>query len=405
MKYHLKKWLKLKFLFFILAVTGSCIDPFNPGTDRFQSMLVVDALVTDEDASYYCYLTRTFKDNQDIPKSVKGATVSVADDTGASFPFREIAPGVYRSDSLTFRGIVGRSCTLHITSAEGEYYVSDPVTMLDVPEVDSLYFGKGRFTTDDGVMHEGIWIYINSEKPADAKYMRWTYEEYWKFRVPWPKIYEYTNQYDIQRIDPQEVENVICWNHHVSDDIIIENKDADPNHSFEKKPMTFIASDLSDRITIRYYIKVSQFAITEEEYIFWDLLKQINEAGGDIFHRQPFQLFSNLHNSETPEDQVLGYFRVAAVRSSSFYIDVDDLQELGLPSYDYGCKWAIVEPEGILTFDDIYDLYTRILKYVFTAPVYNDEMHLIALVFNTPRCADCRVTGNLLKPDFWVDTD
>jgi len=144
MKYHLKKWLKLKFLFFILAVTGSCIDPFNPGTDRFQSLLVVDALVTDEDASYYCYLTRTFKDNQGIPESVKGATVSVSDDTGANFPFSEIAPGVYRSDSVTFRGIVGRSYTLHITSAEGEHYVSYPVTMLDVPEIDSLYFGKDR---------------------------------------------------------------------------------------------------------------------------------------------------------------------------------------------------------------------------------------------------------------------
>jgi len=254
-------------------------------------------------------------------------------------------------------------------------------------------------------MHEGIWIYINSEKPADAKYMRWTYEEHWKFRVPWPVKYKYISQDNIPVIPPDEVENAICWNHHLSDNIIIENKQADSRPSFEKKPMTFIASDLSDRITVRYYIKISQFALTEEEYIFWDLLKQINEAGGDIFHRQPFQLFSNLYNSETPEDQVLGYFEVSAVKSSSFYIDLNDLKELGLPSYDYGCKWMIVEPEGILTFDDIYDLYTRILGYVFTAPAYDDEMHLIALVFNTPRCADCRVTGNLLKPDFWVDSD
>jgi hypothetical protein len=402
MKCQIEKLSKQKVIFFTLVFITSCIDPFTPTVDKYQSMLVVDALVTDQDESYYCRLTRSFEDNQDTPEQVTGATVFVTDDAGGSFIFSEISPGVYRSDSLSFRGAAGRAYSLHITSAEGEQYASYPVTMLDVPEIDSLYFGKDRVTTDDGVLHEGIRIYFDSEKPVDAKYMRWTYEEYWKFRVPFPQKYDYFKRDSIISVFPPK--NQTCWKYYNFAGIIIGDRDSDASEAYIKKPLTFIASDLSDRITVRYYIKVRQYSLTEDEYHFWDLLKQINEAGGDLFNRQPFQLISNIYNTETPKDQVLGYFKVSAVKDASLYADLSELKDMNLPRYRYDCSTITVESYLDYSMDEIYLLYTKMWGYVFVEPEYNDEgTAVIGLIFSSKPCGDCRWTGNPVKPDFWVD--
>ena len=404
MKCQIKKLSKQKVAFFILAFVTSCIDPFTPTVDKYQSMLVVDALVTDRNESYYCRLTRSFQDNEETPEQVTGATVYVKDNAGGSFLFSEISPGVYRSDSLSFRGTVGRSYTLHVTSSRGEQYASDPVTMIDVPEIDSLYFGKDRVTTDDGVLHEGIRIYFDSEKPVEGKYLRWTYEEYWKFKVPFPQKYEYFKADSIISIYPYKYET--CWKKNISDEIIIEDRDADASEAFIKKPLKFIASDLSDRITLRYYIKVRQYSVSADEYHFWDLLSQINEAGGDIFNRQPFQLISNVYNTETPEDQVLGYFKVSAVKEASLYADLSDLKELDLPRYQYDCSPIIIESYLNMSFNEIYKYFTSMFGYVFVQPEYNDAgTALIGLIFSSKPCGDCRWTGNPVMPDFWIDNE
>jgi len=324
----------------------------------------------------------------------------VSDDAGGNFIFNEISPGVYRSDSLSFRGAVGRTYSLHITSADGEKYASDPVTLIGIPEIDSLYYGKDRMTTDDGLQHEGIRIYFDSKKPAEGKYIRWTYEEHWKFSIPFPPYYEYYSSNNIVFI-PQK--NKTCWKYNNSDDIIIADSDADASDAFVKKPLIFIASDLSDRITVRYFIKVRQYSLSEDEYHFWNLLSQIYEAGGDLFNRQPFQLISNLCNTEKPKDQVLGYFKVSAVREASMYIDIKDLIALNLPRYDYGCSLVTVEPSADYSLDEIYENYTRILGYAFYAPEFDENMRVIGLIFSTQLCADCSKTGNPQQPDFWID--
>ncbi len=122
MKYQKAKWLRLIVVILILAATFSCIDPFNPQVQGFESLLVVDALVTDADESYYCRLSRTIEKDRDTPEKVTGATVLIEDDLGNMHDFNEISSGVYRSDSLSFRGEAGRSYILHITTRDGKEY-------------------------------------------------------------------------------------------------------------------------------------------------------------------------------------------------------------------------------------------------------------------------------------------
>ena len=409
MKYQKAKWLRLIILFLLPAVSYSCIDPFNPQVKGFQSLLVVDALVTDANETYYCRLSRTIEETRDTPERVTGATVSIGDDLGNIHSFSEINPGVYKSDSLSFRGEPGRSYRLHITTSEGNKYESDLAAMLQVPDIDSLYFGKDRQLDDaDGEFHEGIRIFIDSEKPTDGKYLRWTYEEWWKTHVPLPPLWKFFDENNIVRIT--EPDNVICWRNNKSDEIITASSDADLSISYEKKPLLFIASDKADRLMVKYYIKVRQYAITKGEFEFREQLKQIASAGGDIFDRQPFQIKSNIHNPDNPRELVLGYFQVSAVSEASRYITRREVDSLNLRQFDYGCDVLYAhpnqdfpgKPEKPVSFTQMHNIIIK-EGYVFIDYLEGED-GLIFLVFARDYCSDCTVTGNPNKPDFWDDT-
>ena len=126
MHYRLsRKRHKITFVLVIACTLFTCVDPYTPELKSFESLLVVDALVTDEDKSNYVILTRTIETTDDDPPRVTGATVVISDDLGNSTLLVEKSPGEYRTDSLAFRGAAGRTYTLSIETGSGEKYLSD----------------------------------------------------------------------------------------------------------------------------------------------------------------------------------------------------------------------------------------------------------------------------------------
>lgn len=395
----------------ILAVVCSCIDPFYPVIEEFQSVIVVDALVTDRNESYYCRLSKSIEKIQDTPAMITGASVSVKDDLGHNFTFKEKSSGIYKSDSLSFRGEPGRTYTIRIVTKEGDIYESDAVTMQKVPAIDSLYFGKDSETDNEGILHDGVRIYIDSKKPVDGKYLRWTYEEWWKTKVPYPPSFRFIDEFNIVRIE--EPGDVICWRNNKSYEILTGEVGTDTGSEFKKKPLFFIASDHADRLMVQYYIKIRQYSISKKEFQFWDQLEQIRRVGGDIFDRQPFQIISNIHNTTRPGEQVLGYFQVSAVSEAAIYITRREVDSLNLKQFDYGCDLIYAnpgadfpgKPEKPVSVTQMYQIlvdqgYSFIDYYMFNQP---GEPYYLVLVFVKDYCADCTITGNPRKPDFWVD--
>ena len=79
-----RKWHKLAF-FMLTAITFfTCIDPYSPRLDKFESLLVVDGLLTDENKSNYVRLSRTFDTLGKEPEWISGALVTINDDLGNS---------------------------------------------------------------------------------------------------------------------------------------------------------------------------------------------------------------------------------------------------------------------------------------------------------------------------------
>jgi Domain of unknown function (DUF4249) len=406
----IKRWHKITFILIISFTLFTCIDPYTPDLKSFESLLVVDALVTDEDASNYVRITRTTETPVEDPVTVSDATVIISDDQGNSTVLTERYPGDYRTDSIQFRGAVGRTYTLSIETADGYQYESKACLMYPVPEIDSLYYTRDQvYSEETGTFREGVSFYIDTRDESPDSYYRWSYDEWWKFTVPEPKLFNYVND---STIFPAEEVRQTCWGHKRSDIIDIENTLSGHSGDFIRKPVLFVAAAESNRLLIQYCAEVKQMSVSKNEYEFWNLMTEINDAGGDIFDKQPFQIFGNIKSITNPAEQVIGFFQVSAVSLKRRYITYNEVDALDLPVYRYECDrvekgeldYPSDFPGGGLTFNEIYAGYLND-GYTFIAPILNANGDLYRLIFVKPRCADCTVEGDLKKPWFWVDLE
>jgi Domain of unknown function (DUF4249) len=393
----------------------SCIDPYIPKLNGYESLLVVDGLLTDANSSYTVKLSRTFQEQNSTPPPVSDATVFISDDAGNINNLINGGSGIYKTDSTQFIGIPGRTYVLHIKTSDGEEYESDACLMNPVPAIDSIYFEKDQqLINNETQTQDGISIYLDSKQGANNQYYRWAYEETWKFKVQDPKKYDY-----IKTADPDDpifmpIPDVkeFCWKNRQSDEIMIRSISEGQPKKISKQPIFFIATDESDRLLLQYSILVKQFSISKNEFDFWNNLKQVNETGGDIFARQPYTVLSNIHSIKNPKERVLGFFQVSAVSQQRKYILYRDVALMGLPFYSYPCKTWEYNPGDFATpcmcppptWDIVYWHLCVIEDYIFIEPKYNEVSDLLLeLVFTRPECADCELAGTSKKPDFWVD--
>ena len=391
----------------LLVFLTTCIDPYPLNLSDYESLLVVEGLVTDRNAPYTIKLSRTFRNKDNEPEKVTGALVEVTGDDGSNVLFSESQPGIYSSDPDRFRGIPGTTYMLHIKTGDNEY-ASDPVLMQPVPDIDTITFSKDREFINDGTEEaEGIRMYVTSTvKQGNATYLRWAFEETWKIESPYPIAYQYLGHGNVISIP---VKNHICWKEDVSTNIITLSVPPGAGQRTITQPLTFIDTKRSNRLSEQYSILVKQYSISAQEYNFWDNLKQVSEERGDIFDKQPCFVSGNIHSLTHKQEKVLGFFQVSSVTEKRYYVTRKDIIALHLPLYRHSCKVVEIGPVDFAnpggprapSFDDLYNRYTG-MGYVFVYPLYNG-LSLERLAFATIKCADCSVTANPEKPDFWID--
>jgi hypothetical protein len=391
-------------LLFFVCFLITCIDPFSPKLKGTQSLLVVDALLTNENRTCAVKLSRPRQLQNSERPMVSGALVTIRDNDGISTTLNEATNGVYKTDSLIFQGKTGNTYILHIKTPDGTEYESDPCTMSPVQQIDSIYFDKDQEILNNGrEIQTGIKIFLDTENSSDSKYLRWIYDEYWIFRVPDPKTYDYISDSIINQV--KQIKQV-CWAYNKSDEILIQSTESAQGNKIQKEPILFIASNKSDRLLIQYCIEVKQLSLSKPEFEFWDHMKQINETGSDIFEKQPFSVTSNIHNINNPDETVLGYFQVSSVEQKRLYITANDLSDLNLPRYNYVCLDTTVSPWNYYPIKVSFDqVYTDFIDdgFAFVRPIYDMRGNLQYIILALPDCTDCTLRGDLKKPDFWID--
>jgi hypothetical protein len=342
---------------------------------------------------------------------VSDAAVSITDETGTRTTLTPFGNGIYKTDSLTFRGEIGKTYRLNIKTSNGKVYESDSCTMMPVPPIDSIYFDKDvKLTDNNTVTRQGLSVFLDSKGGVDDKYfMRWEFEEAWKFSVPLPRLYLFVNDTTWIQLTNDQI-NEYCWKSARSSGITTGAILSGSSGTLKKQAIQFISPELSDRLSIRYSILVKQYSVSQKEYDYWNNLQQVSETNGDIFGAQPFAVVSNIKNINNSTEQVLGYFQVSAVAKRRKYIDFNETIPLNLPFYHTTCQRITKKPTdyqmawGVaLTFEDLYTIFMSKPGYTFIEPVLDVAGKLQKMTFTTSECADCTFGGTTKKPDFWTD--
>ncbi len=400
------------FTLFVVCTLWTCIDPYTPTLTGYESLLVVDGVITDENSSYTIKLSRTIQEQDAVPVAVSNATVYISDETDNRTYLAANGPGIYKTDSIEFIGTVGKTYKLHVLTPEGDEYESEPCSMQSVPDIDSIYYEPDQEMVNNGTeTEEGLRIRLDASEGDNNNYYRWDFEETWKFKVPTVKKYDYFREDSIVPVPVSQV-NEFCWKSRKSDEVLIRTVYSELDERVVKEPIFFIATARSNRLLIKYSILVRQYSISKAEYDFWDNLKNVNESGNDIFATQPFPVISNIRNVNDPDEQVLGYFQVSAVKEKRIFISIFDIVDMDLPYYQEPCERIELAPEDVpmpefgppLTWDGLYKIYCINSDYYFVEPKYEQGTSILAkLIFSRPECADCKLTGTLSKPDFWEE--
>jgi Domain of unknown function (DUF4249) len=369
----------LQILISLLFLLNSCITQFIPQTRESNELLVVEGLITDQPGPYTIKLSGTMPlGTRSAAKPATGYNVSVTDDFGNRYQFKETDTGTYVSDSSRFKGMVGRFYTLHLNTNKplnSHKYESYSMEMIAVPPIDSLYYEKVKIFESFwwSYQPEGCQIYLNTYDPTSkCRYFRWEFIETWEFRLP------YT------------VPNNTCWATGYSVNINVKNTTSFSESRILKYPLNFI-SNLTDRLKFKYSMSVYQYSITEDEYNYWDKLQNVSEQVGGLYDIIPASIENNVYCIDDPDKKVLGYFSVSASSSRRIFIK------------DY--------------FKGIFNLYTADACVADTiwgdTYIPNLGASVWVIIDNfSPRykvitysrwCADCTTRGTTQKPSFWKD--
>ncbi|MEQ9374224.1 MAG: DUF4249 domain-containing protein [Imperialibacter sp.] len=380
----------------ILTLWG-CVEPFEPETGGFESVLVVEGNISDADEPYLITVSRTAPLDASGAIPEKGAFVQVKDEEGAAFLFTEVAPGKYHSNPLGFIGCSGKNYTLSIITSSNQRYESEVVTLKPTPPIDSIYFEREIRLTDAGDSLDGVRIMVDAHDPLGTSvYYKYSWIETYEIRPHYPSFYEWDFSVTPAAFVRRNPEINLCFKTDSSRQVLITstaNLKADRVSEFEVN----YVSTVSFRLKSRYSILVRQQTISEKSFRYWSEVKKTSESLGTLFDPQPYQLTGNVHNVDDPEEPVLGYFDASSVAQKRIFIDrKKDLHSLTYPAEPCISQLKTFSPqeEGDVAKDE-FNLFISWGYLIVDAE---------GLLWAPPECADCRLYGTLEKPDFWPDS-
>ena len=354
----------------------SCIEPYHPDIKGYEDLLVVDALITDRPGPYKVKLARSCAYNRGIAKNVHDADVKIVDQHGNEYIFYEVTIGLYQNIDSSFIGESGNAYQLSITTKEGKEYKSDFQLMKPPVEIDSLYY---KFDPGHSVDEYRVQIYIDThDANNNSKFYCWTFEETWKFAVP----YQRKQSKDTLKI---------CYASYESKEFIIGSSEQNKVDQLIMYPLNSISYN-TNRLKYRYSILMYQYSLNENFYRYIKQLKEINEQGGSLFDVAPTVTRGNVKNVNDETETVLGFFQVSSISEKRIFIDNKDLPYSNYVSTGFEfCERTIVSAAEADSIAEARHL------------VIFDTLTVDIVLLPSVSCFDCRKSGSLTKPEFWID--
>ncbi|WP_460611416.1 DUF4249 domain-containing protein [Hymenobacter terrigena] len=316
------------------------------------------------------------------PPAETRAVVYIEEEGGAHYPLTESTSGTYTSTSRTLNP--ARNYRLHISTQGGKEYLSGFEAVHNTPPIDDFSW---RATAD------GLKLYVSAhDASSSTHFYRWDYEETWESIPILIPTLEYRN---FDRSPPGGLFPItvrfpqICWGNEKSPDIKLVNTSRlsqDVVHDYVVRTLPTTSS----RLRHTYSILISQFAQSEAEYRYWELMKKNTENIGTLFDPQPVQLTGNVSCLNDDKALAMGFVGVHSVEQQRLFIRRSQLP------FD----WHISSGYDNCVPDTIKK--PLLIPIYFSSPDNIPLAYASAGVLGIDRgCVDCRLYGSTVKPSFW----
>ncbi|OXA79874.1 protein of unknown function [Flavobacterium aquidurense] len=401
--------LRLLYKTFVLIVlclsAGSCTEQYVfQNNSTFESILIVQANITNELKKQEIKITRSYRLEEDGPTFEKGAHVYVTDSDKNTFEFElEDFSGLYVSKN-DFQAIPGKSYRLNIITKDGKSYSSAAQTLTTVNQVQV----EPKVQTIDGI--KGVQIEVSSYDPeAKSKFYRYEYEETYKVISPsWSP--------DKLKIDPaspnpeqpnylivpREGETRTCFTTKKSDDLILLSTVGSSEDRINL-PIRFIDMK-SPILNERYSIIVRQYIQNSESYTYYNTLKSLSTSSSLFSQVQPGFNYGNLKSDDNPDEKVVGYFEVSSVSSKRIFFNFRDLfVNDPYPPFYVDCK--SIELSNCWPYKGCggFTIYSLVKSPMPESVYLGEQDNFQTVIFVPAPCGDCTRISSNIKPLFWID--
>ena len=400
-----------RFLFvglFLLAL-NSCTEPFEfDDKPIFESALVIEARITDENSTQNILISRSFPLDTVITSVELGANVQITDDTGQTFNFEDMGNGNYNS-SLPFAAEQDRFYTLSITTLDGGSYISEPSRIRSKSNIEEI-FAVREFKDD---LDEGVFIYLNSFDPTNnGNYYLYEYEETYKIITPLSS--RGFEAYVVSPVPTPAVDyrlsnevSAICYSTDISKKIIQTSTIELGEDRVNRFPIRFINRE-NYILSHRYSILVKQYVQSKEAYTYYKTLNTFSNSESLFSQIQTGFLEGNIRSQQNSSEKVIGFFEVNSVSDKRLFFNYEDLfpgEEI--PNYIIDCSIVsppLVNEAGGSPLISLIDTNAADFFSVYDGDANSLNLDIFGPFLMTPAgCGDCTRFSSKIVPEFWEE--
>lgn len=361
----------------IVVSVASCKEPYIPPNGSLERPLLVVEANLDPAGTTSITLSRTTNLNDPaVIRTENNAVVTVEGKDNSVFSLINRGNGIYTGN---LNLVLNNEYRLRVKNS-GKEYLSDWVKTIFNPPLDSISWEE---------QEDGVHISVNTNDPTHtAKYFRWDYNETWEIRSRYFSEYIYAGGGLRRRFLPAE-DVSICWKFSPSTGIFLANSTRLQSGIISRMPIVFIPRG-DEKLFVRYSIIAKQYALEEDAYNFFEIMKKNTEDIGSFFGPLPSELKGNIHCLTNPEEPVIGFVTSSAVTQKRIFINTTDVS-----------NWLIFYPcEEILVANHPDSIAHA--AFAGWVPIYYSIPPVDKYFFTTPYCGDCRSRGGVnVKPTYW----
>ena len=399
----MKRIAKKYYLFLLVFVFNSCIEEIDPEALRFDDLLVVEALITDQPVRQEVLLSRTSAINESVNNQETGATVWMIDQNGERINFSEDGAGRYLSTS-PYAAEIGGQLQLFINTGNGGQYESDVVTVQATSPIDSVF---AEFTPEPltrNLFAGRFSFFVDAKNNTEGnRYFRWKWNSTYEFSLRRPSRWLFVDNEFIIRERGSENDSLqveVCWQTQEGNDLFLQELQV-LEAGVNKLPIYNFHSE-EGFMKRGFSIEVKQYGLSRESYSFWSQIEETSQEQGSLADTQPGTIVGNIRSLNNSSELVLGLFEASQEVSVRRQYDRDDF-------FDDGFRVIRANLIDCLGVDSVTSLKTP-EAVAATLEELGEEWVLTYFTDSPPfayyfpiECSDCTLFGTNQQPAFWEE--